>query len=187
MKLALRENIHRLEIERSQIEDDKHRMCCSVFAPHINLAYNTGIARSMEEIDKVVDIAVKWWTLNLEKGGKYEDNNELVGNMNMNTSVSFSKNETKFMELLEKWYAIQVYFYANKEFVKNIKDDWIIQIEDWEKYKGRYYAHTFNVAKKWNKYYVFDSVYTHINHKDIEVDDITWFRNFIGNTCFAFI
>lgn len=190
MKTTIRQNIYQRQIELDQ-KTPRFKMCCSIFAPNINLFYNTWTQTNIGTVDKQVEIAVEKWNLDLIKWWRYKENFELVADMNLINSTEFTRNSVDFMEMLHKWYAVQCYFYANKEFVKTIKDDWIIEMANREKYRWRSYCHTFNIYAQytWSKwrYYTQDSVFVHINHKDVEIDNIQWFRKFIWPNCYAFI
>ena len=190
--LILRQNAYMDEIELSQ-RTKKYKMCCSIFAPNINLNYNTNRTTSLVIVDKQVDIAVSEWTLDLVRGWAYAKNFDIVARMNLANSLKFKKTDAVFSELLEKWYAIQCYFYANKAFTDTIKDDWVIEFEDWEQYEGRSYAHTWNIysindVSIWKRrYFIQDSVFVQVDWKDIEITDIEGYKKFIGNSCFAFL
>lgn len=186
MNLEIRQNKHMFEVELDQ-KTDKYKMCCSIFAPYTNLAYNTWKLVTMDLVDRDVDLAIEEWTLDLKRWWKYKSNNELVSRTNLNNRIECSKDEKMFDTLLDNNYAIQVSFYANKEFIKNIKDDWIIQINNYKDFVWKDYAHTFNICKRWDSYYVMDTVFVQVNRKDVEIDNINEFKKFLNPTCFCFI
>ena len=186
MKLNIKDNIHFREVELDQ-KTSRYMMCCSIFAPHINLAYNTWKQVDYDDIERWVQTALANETLDLLKWWRYTDNQEIVAKQHLNSSISFWKDEKYFDILLDKWYAVQCYFYANRAFVDTIRDDWIIQIDNYQDYVWRTYAHTWNIIKRWDKYYALDSVFVHVDNKDIEITDIKEFRQFLWKTCYAFI
>ena len=197
MNLTIRQNINKTEIELNQ-NTTKYRLCCSIFAPYINLLYNTsfwyvnGEYRTEKDlywkIDKSIDNAIDNKTLDLNRWWEYKSNQKIVWDMNLRNSVSFKKDENEFDEFLNNWYALQVYFYANKEFVDDIKDDWVInRYEDYMKYKWDYYAHTLNIYKQGDRYYTLDSVFPSIQEKRVEITDIDEWKKFIGNSIRVFL
>jgi len=70
MNINLKPNLYENHIEVSQ-RTDKYKMCCSIFAPMINVYSNTDYGSDLSpdeflnKIDQIVDVAVSRGSLNL--------------------------------------------------------------------------------------------------------------------------
>ena len=193
---TIRDNKYRnfLEISQRVNKTYNYWMCCSVFAPFINLSFNTSYTKSAtqvySDIDTVIEECLKAGTLDLRLWGSYNPNNEMVSELQMASNDRFYKTESYFYDYLNKWYAVQVYFYANRELLADIRDNGKIdKYEDYMSLKWDDFAHTFNIIKKGGKYFVLDSYFQPVDTFDklIEIGDIEKFRGFIWNTCYCFI
>jgi hypothetical protein len=94
--------------------------------------------------------------------------------------------DEKFWQLLSLWYAVRVWFWANKAFIKD-RIDWNVDTyKDYINYKGKDFMHFFNVANNMQQNWLYgkeiaiDSFSPHYYTLDIkEFGDISY------PTCYA--
>ncbi len=185
-----------IEISQVKTWTYKYNMCCSVFAPFINLYSNTDywIYKSVDDvyqdIDKAIEICLKNWTLDLKKWGWYAKNCDTVAETRLANLLEFTKNEAVFKELYEKWYMIQANISVNKNFINDLKDDgkinWFLEAEKYTSAPVTY-NHTFNIKRKDDSNcYITDSVYPVVHGQLVEFSFEKMFK-IIKPNCRCFI
>ena len=179
----------------NQKSEERYRMACTIFAPVINLYYNTGIKLNYWHINTLIDRAVKQKTLHLTKWWALLDNARLVEayakelwHKDVELKV-FNRDSESFDEFIEKGFMIEGWIGVNKDYLNDRADDWIINNTlNYEQYSGNKYLHATNFYK-WQdgSEWCFDSYFGNKKHNNYNVD-IEETRNFLlFPTCYTFI
>lgn len=130
---------------------------CSIFAPAINLKYNTGIKLMIEDIIEIWNRQIKRGLLS-KKGGKWEDwvnavleyvieNAENRGWEIPNLAVFKIWNKDEISDWIDRGYMVMVWIKVNKTFVKDIKDGIVDLFDDYINYKWEDLAHFTNLTR----------------------------------------
>lgn len=184
-----------IEISQTTPKTYNYSMCCSVFAPYINLYSNTEywINRWNDEVFKHIDLSIweclKAWTLDLQKGWYYSENRDIVSKIRLGNYIEFNKDTKYFDNILDMWYMVQVWIKVNRKFIHDLKDDWKLNsINDYIEYTTNpNYFHTFNIEKTWDTYYINDSVFPVVHDTLVSFKDIEEFKKVMYPTCWIFI
>jgi len=186
----------------NQGNEDKTKMCCTIYAPFISLNWNSNIISKLwlqteEEVelilDKTIDKQVDLWLLSLTKWWYWSDWIKAIERDFKANVIELNKWQDKELikELLSKWLALTFWINVDIDFITDSADwelDW-----NWHNYidDDKKYWHFTTIVwanpdvinfEWWYKYAIVDSYAWNKKGRDwvYKFNDIDWFLDFIS-------
>ena len=160
MKIILQENKHQVFNHISQKEKKIYKMRCSIFAPVINLYYNTWIKLTYEDIEKIAEKQKAKWKLSDKNGWYGYDNAVAVSDYVGRNLITFDNKDPLYFKLLNSWYMVTLWIWVTKEFTNDIKPDWDLDLySDYQKYKWNDLKHFLNIIRKQEEEFLVDNYF----------------------------
>lgn len=175
-----------------------HSMYCTVYAPCINLKYNTGIELWLEDIKKIAEIATKKGNLDVKKGWPLQVNflevYDYVKDKYPKLKYKIFRVESMdYKTYFNKWYMIEVWIKVNKQFTYDAQDDGAIDEKDYSKLKWEDLKHATNVLKwikkseDFGKSFMFDNYFWHKAYNLVEVHPQEFKKVLMNNAYFFYL